>query len=86
MLPDDLVRIRENDGTTRPRRFNERNHLVVAIPQSGETAVENRTLLQPPSPNTIETSTDSNDFTNETKELICILKKTNQWTSNNKTS
>ena len=84
LLPDDLVRIRENDGTTRPRRFNARKHLVVVIPQSGETAVENRTLLQPPSPNTIETSTDSNDFTDETKELICILKKTNKWTSNNK--
>ena len=45
LLPDDLVRIRENDGTTRPRRFNERKHLVVVIPQSGEAVVENRTLL-----------------------------------------
>ena len=59
----------------RPRRYHVRSNLVAVIPQSGVTAVENRTLLQPPSPGVNNISTNEDNITDDTKELIDILKK-----------
>ena len=84
MLPNDLVRIREDDGTSRPRRFQERKHLVAVIPKSGVSTTENRTLMQSPEPMTNNTQVIEDNITNEAKELINVLKKTHKWSINKK--
>ena len=86
ILPNDLIGITEDDGSLRPRRYHVRSNLVAVIPQSGVTAVENRTLLQPPSPGVNNISTTEDNINDDTKELIDILKKTHQWTANNNTN
>ena len=84
ILSNDIIRIREDNGTSRPRRFQARKNLFPVIPKSGVTAVENRTLLQPPSPSANDTSIVEDNITTETQELISILKLTHKWSNNNK--
>ena len=45
---NDVVRIREATDNKRPRHYNVNKRFVSVAPTSGETASENRTLLQPP--------------------------------------
>ena len=46
LLSNNIILIKEDDGTLRPRRFRVRKHLVAVIPKSGVSSTENRTLMQ----------------------------------------
>ena len=76
MLSNNIIRIREDDGTLRPRRFQERKHLVAVERKSGVITTENRTLMQSPKPITNNTPVVEDNITSETQELISILKNT----------
>ena len=75
MLSNNIIQIRDDDGTLRPKRFQARKHLVAVIPKSGVSAIENRNLMQSPNPETNNTPVDEDNITSETQELISILKK-----------
>ena len=81
ILPNDLIRIVEDDGSLRPRHYHVRKKLVAVIPKSGESPAENRTLRQPPVPTNAITPSESDDETDiESVELITALKTTKYWT------
>ena len=83
ITPPDRLCIIEDDGTTssaRPRRFHVRDNTVALMPRAGDGYVNNRSLIQPPEPYENSTRNDSDTFSDETKEMISVLKKTNHWT------
>ena len=70
----DTVLIVEDDGMTqsrRPRRYNVKQYKVAVVPKSGNSYTNNRNLIHPPEP--YESTSDT--FSEETKQLIYILKK-----------
>ena len=82
ILPTNVIRIVEDDGTTgssRQRRFNVRSTFVSVVPQSGDTSTQNRVLYQAPIPGEDTDTNQPEGFTDETKELISILKSTRKW-------
>ena len=82
-LPNNLIRIAEDDGSLRPRRYHVRKNLVAAIPKNGDSPSQNRALRQPPVPSNNITPADSDDETEvDLIELITVLKTTKYWTSN----
>ena len=48
--------------------------------RAGDGYISNRSLIQPPEPYENSTRSDRDTFSDETKELISVLKKTNLWT------
>ena len=81
-LPNNLIRIAEDDGSLRPRHYHVRRNLVAVIPKNGDSPAQNRTLRQPPVPDNDTTPLDSDDETEiDSIELITILKETKYWTS-----
>ena len=82
-LPNNLIRVVEDDGSLRPRCYHVRKNLVAAIPKNGDSPSQNRALRQPHVPSNNITLIDS-DYETEVDsiELITVLKKTKYWTSN----
>ena len=75
----------EDDGTltsSRKRRFTVKQHMVAVVPKGGHSYTANRTLIQPPEPYEVSNRIDSENFSNEAKKLISILKETKKWTRN----
>ena len=64
----------------RPRKFNVKKNKVAVSPKSGNTFINNRTLIQPHEP--YENNVDV--YSEETKELISVMKQTKKWTMNSK--
>ena len=78
-----MVRIVEDDGMTesrRPRKFNVKKNKVALSPKSGNTFKNNRNLIQPHEPY----ENNVNSYSDETKELISVMKQTKKWTMNSK--
>ena len=87
IIDSTLVRIREaSENSVRCRFFNVRSNLVTVIPisGSGSSPVENRNLVQPPSPRDNKDVERIENIGQQTKELIDILKKSRSWCNTNK--
>ena len=85
IIPPDNIRIVEDDGSltsSRSRRFTVKKHKVAVVPKSGSSFTNNRTLIQPPEPYKATNRIDSENFPDETKKLIKVLKETKNWTNN----
>ena len=52
------------------------------MPRTGDSYVNNRSLIQPPESYEYSNCYDSDYFSTETKDLISVLKQTKEWTYN----
>ena len=85
IISPDTLSIIEDDGTlrsSRNRRFNVRMNKVALIPKAGNGYISHRSLIQPPEPYESSNHNDTDDFSDDTKELIQVLKDTHIWTCN----
>ena len=84
---NNVVKILEaNDGVVRPRHYHVRQNQVVVVPTVGEYASQNRNLLQPPPANVNVASQLIEGRSEDTKELIKVMKETTLWSPYDRTN